>query len=195
MPKPLLILLIFISASITELHASENHSHAKGTHHSHFCESNEWMMAYQYGYTEIRSKNSHMSDDSGAFLGIHLMKPIDNTRFNSNLYLAAGAHTTFTEDEHVGLMLGIMYSINETTMISIMPGLMFMKHAASHSNMGMGMSMGHMSVANTEWETEEAIHIEITHTITLLNRILNPSVSWMSSSSHNQYSLGLNFHF
>ena len=193
MPKPLSILLIFISASITGLHASENHSHAKGTQHSHSCELKEWMMAYQYGYTEIRSKNNHMSDDSGTFLGIHLMKPIENTGFNSSLYLAAGAHTTFTEDEHVGLMLGIMYSINETTMISIMPGLMFMKHAANHSNMG--ISMGHMSLANTEWETEEAIHIEITHTITLFNRILNPSVSWMSSSSHNQYSLGLNFHF
>ena len=193
MPKPLLILLIFISATITGLHASDNHSHSKGTHHSHSCEYKEWMMAYQYGYTEIRSKNSHMSDDSGAFLGIHVMKLIDNSRFNSNLYLAAGAHTTFTEDKHVGLMLGIMYSINETTMISVMPGLMFMKHAASHSNMGMGM--GHMSVANNEWETEEAIHIEISHTITFFNRILNPSLSWMSSSSHNQYSLGLNFHF
>ena len=140
-----------------------------------------------------------MSDDSGAFLGIHVMKPIENTRFNGNLYLAAGAHTTFTEDEHIGLMLGIMYSMNETTMISIMPGLMFMKHKASHSNMGMGMgtgmSMGHMSAANNEWETEEAIHIEISHIITLFNRILNPSVSLMSSSSHNQYSLGLNFHF
>ena len=193
MPKPLLILLIFISATITGLHASENHSHAKSTHHSHSCESKEWMMAYQYGYTEIRSKNNHMSNDSGVFIGIHVMKPIENTRFNSNLYLAAGAHTTFTEDEHVGLMLGIMYLVNETTMISIMPGLMFMKHTASHSNMG--MSTGHMSVANSEWETEEAIHIEISHTITLFKRILNPSLSWMSSSSHNQYSLGLNFHF
>ena len=193
MPKPLLILLIFISASITALQASENHSHAKDTHHSHSCESNEWMMAYQYGYTEIRSKNNHMSDDSGVFLGIHLMKPIENSRFNGNLYLAAGAHTTFAEDKHVGLMLGIMYPINETTMISVMPGLIFMKHKTSHSNMGMGM--GHMSVSNIEWETEEAIHIEISHTITFFNRILNPSLSWMSSSSHNQYSLGLNFHF
>ena len=195
MLKTLLILLIFISASITGLNASENQSHAKGTHHFHTCESNEWMMAYQYGYTEIRSKNSHMSDDSGAFLGIHVMKPIENTRFNNNFYLAAGAHTTFTEDKHIGLMLGIMYPINETTMISVMPGLMFMKHKASHSNMGMGTGMGHMSVANNQWETEEAIHIEISHTITLFNRILNPSFSWMSSSSHNQYSLGLNFHF
>ena len=193
MPKPLLILLIFVSISITGLHAGENHYHAKGKHHCISSESNELMMAYQYGYTEIRSKNNHMSDDSGAFLGIHVMKPIENTSFNGNLCLAAGAHTTFTEDKHVGLMLGIMYPINETTMISIMPGLMFMKHAASHSSMG--MSMGHMSVANNEWETEEAIHIEISHTITYFNRILNPSVSWMSSSSHNQYSLGLNFHF
>ena len=195
MLKTLLILLIFISASITGLNASENQSHAKGTHHFHTCESNEWMIAYQYGYTEIRSKNSHMSDDSGAFLGIHVMKPIENTRFNNNFYLAAGAHTTFTEDKHVGLMLGIMYPINETTMISVMPGLMFMKHETSHSNMGMGMGMSHMNVANNEWETEEAIHIEISYTITLFNRILNPSLSWMSSSSHNQYSLGLNFHF
>ena len=195
MLKTLLILLIFISTSITGLHSSENQSYAKGTHHFHSCESNEWMMAYQYGYTEIRSKNSHMSDDSGAFLGIHVMKPIEITRFNNNFYLAAGAHTTFTEDKHVGLMLGIMYPINETTMISVMPGLMFMKHKASHSNMGMGIGMDHMSVANNQWETEGAIHIEISHTITLFNRILNPSFSWMSSSSHNQYSLGLNFHF
>ena len=195
MPRYPLILLIFITAAITGLHASENLSHAKGTHHFHSCESTESMIAYQYGYTEIRSKNKHMSDDSGAFLGIHLMKPIKNTRFNDSLYLAAGAHTTFTEDKHVGLMLGIMYPINETTMISVMPGLMFMKHKTSHSNMGMGMGMSHMNVANNEWETEEAIHIEITHTITLFNHILNPSVSWMSSSSHNQYSLGLNFHF
>lgn len=195
MPKPLLILLIFISASINGLHASENYSHAKDTHHLHSCESNEWMMAYQYGYTKILSKDSHMSDDSGAFLGIHAMKPIDNPRFNSNLYLAAGAHMTFTDDKHLGLMIGIMYSINETSMISIMPGLIFMKHKASHSNMGMGMGNTHISNANNEWETEEAIHIEISHTITLFNRILNPSFSWMSSSSHNQYSLGLNFHF
>ena len=57
------------------------------------------------------------------------------------------------------------------------------------------MGMVHMNVTDNEWETEEAIHIEISHTITLFNRILNPSISWMSSSSHNQYSLGLNFHF
>ena len=191
MPKPLLILLILISTSIIELHAGEDHSYAKDKLNSHFCESKEWMMAYQYGYTKIRSKNNHMSDDSGAFIGIHLMKPIDTTRFNSNIYLATGAHTTFTEDKHVGIMLGIMYSINETTMFSIMPGLMFVKHEAPHSN----MTMGHMSVANNEWETEEAIHIEISHTTALFNNILNPSFSWMSSSSHNQYSLGLNFHF
>lgn len=197
MPIHLLMLLIFISASMSCLQAGESHSHDKGTHYSHSSESNELMIAYQYGYTEIRSKNNHMPDDSGVFLGIHVMKPIDNSIFNSNLYLAAGAHTTFTEDNHIGLMLGIMYPINEKTMISIMPGLMLMKHEASHSNMNMGTSTGmdHMSVDNNEWETEEAIHIEITHTITLLNRILNPSFSWMSSSSHNHYSLGLNFHF
>ena len=195
MPKPLLIFIIFINASLYGLPASENYSKTKGTHHSHSCESNEWMMAYQYGYTKILSKNSHISDDSGAYLGIHVMKPIENSKFNSNLYLAAGAHTTFTEDKHLGLMIGIMYSINESTMISIMPGLMFMKHKASHSNMGMGMGMAHMSVAHNEWENEKAIHIEISHTISLFNRILNPSFSWMSSSSHNQYSLGLNFHF
>ena len=191
MQKPLSIFLIFISGSIAELHASENHFHPTDSHNSHSYESNEWIMAYQYGYTEIRSKDNHMSDDSGALLGIHLMKPIENSRFNSNLYIAAGAHTIFTDNKHIGLMLGIMYSINETTMISVMPGLMFIKHEASHSNMG----MGHMSVANNEWETEEAIHIELSRSFTFFNRIFNPSFSWMSSSSHNQYSLGLNFHF
>ena len=193
MPKQFLILFIFVSALLTGLYPSEYHSNDIGTDNSHSCESNELMMAYQYGYTDIRSKNNHMSDDSGIFIGIHVMKPIENTIFNGNLHLAAGAHTTFTEDEHVGLMLGIMYSINEKTMFSIMPGLMFMKHTASHSNKGMGM--GHMSVANNDWETEEAIHIEISHKITLFNRMLNPCLSWMSSSSHNQYNLGLNFHF
>ena len=195
MPKPILIILILISPLINGIYATENHTHTNGTHNFDPCESNEWMMAYQWGYTEIRSKNNHMSDDSGAFIGIHLMRPIEKTLFNSNLYLAAGAHTTFTEGNHIGLMLGIMYSINEITIISIMPGLMFMKHEASHLNMGMGMGMGHTSVSNNQWETEEAIHIEISHIITLFNRILNPSLSWMSSSSHNQYSLGLNFHF
>ena len=193
MPKHPLILLILISAAITGLQASEDYSLAKETHHFHSCDSNESIIAYQYGYTEIRSKNNHMSDDSGAFLGIHIMKPIDNTSQKNTLYFAAGVHTTFTENKHVGLMLGIMCPINETTIISVMPGFMFMKHEASHSNMGMGM--GNMSVANNEWETEEAIHIEINHTITLFNYILNPSLSCMSSSSHNQYSFGLNFHF
>ena len=193
MPKALLILFILINTSITGLYASKNYPDCNCAHHFHACESNEWMMGYQYGYTEIRSKNNHMSNDSGAYFGIHIMKPIENTRLNSNFYLAGGVHTTFTEDKHVGLMLGIMYPINETTIISIMPGLMFMKHQADHSSMG--MSMGHMSLANIEWETEEAIHIEISHTINLLNRILNPSFSWMSSSGHNQYSLGINFHF
>ena len=193
MPKHLLILLTTISASITGLYASENHFHTKDKYNSNSCESNEWMIAYQYGYTEIHPKDNHMSDDSGAFIGIHAMKPIENTLFNGNLYLAAGTHTTFTEDKHVGLMLGIMYSINERTTVSIMPGLMFMKHEASNTNMG--MSMSHMSVADNKWEADEAIHIEISHTITLFSRILNPILSWMPSSSHNQYSFGFNFHF
>ena len=191
MQKPLLILLIFTSSSIISLHASQNDSHAKDIHHSHSNESNELMIAYQIGYTHISSKNNHMPDDSGPIIGFHVMKPIEINKFNNNFYLGASAHTTFTEDKHVGLMLGIMYPINETTMISIMPGLMFVKHEADHSN----MSMSHARVANNEWETEEAIHVEISHTITLLSHILNPSISWMSSSSHNQYSLGLNFHF
>ena len=196
MIKPLIICLVFIYLLINGISASETHSLTKGAYNYHNCESNSSIiLGYQFGYSEIRPKNRHMADSSGAFIGIHLMKPIENIRFNNNFYLAAGAHTIFTEDEHFGLMLGIMYSINETTMISIMPGLMLMKHGASHSNIGMGMSMGHMSVANNEWEAEEAIHIEIAHTITLFNRIFNPSLSWMSSSSHNQYSLGLNFHF
>ena len=191
MPKTLFILLISTILSITGLHASDNDSYAKDKHHSHSCESNEWNMAYQFGYTEIRSKNNHMSDDSGAFFGIHLMKAIENDRFNKNFHLGAGAHITSTEDMHIALMLGIMYSLNERTMISIMPGLMFMKHETPHSNMG----MGHMHVSSHGWETEEAIHIEISRTINLFSRILNPSFSWMSSSSHNQYSFGLNFNF
>ena len=191
MPKPILIFIILSGLLINGIFASDSPPQTRAEHHLHSCEPNQFMVSYQFGYTNIRSKNNHMPNDSGVFLGIHLMKPIENSRFNSDLYLAAGAHTTFSEDKHLGLMLGIMYPINEKTMLSIMPGLMFMKHEASHSNMG----MGHMIVANDEWETEEAIHIEVSHTITLFNRILNPSFGWMSSSSHNQYSLGLNFHF
>ena len=85
-----------------------------------------------------------------------------------------------------------MFPINESTMISLM-SIVFMEHDASHSNSN--MSMNHMVNANKKWQTEEAIHIEISHTINLFNRILNPSISCMASPNHNQFSLGLNFHF
>jgi hypothetical protein len=48
---------------------------------------------------------------------------------------------------------------------------------------------------NPEWETEKAFHIEISRSINLFNHKLTPSLGWMSSSSHDQYSFGLNFHF
>ena len=203
MYKNLLSIFLFLSISLASLEASLNHSleghhsHNEHTHHFHGDESSKLMFAYQFGYTEIHSKNTHMSDDSGSFIGIHLMKQIESIFLDNDLFLAAGAHTAFTDDKHIGVMIGIMYEINKGTLLSIMPGLMFMKHEVAHSNMVMGMGMGHESIhqANAKWETEEAIHIEIGHPISLFNYALNTSIGWMSSSSHNQYSFGLNLHF
>lgn len=197
MHNPIIISLILTGVLLPYLNANEIHTHGEHSHHFHGAESTEYMIAYQLGYAEIHSKNNHMPDDSGAFLGIHLMKHIDSSTFNDNLFLAAGAHTTVTDNQHIGVMLGIMYQINNKAMLSIMPGLMFMKHEVAHSTMGMGHGPmnSSMNATNSEWETEEAIHIELSHTINLFNRELNPSLGWMSSSSHDQYSLGLNFHF
>ena len=193
MQKFLITSTIFLFSLISPLCRSNIAIKSSANHHQHSDKSAGLKFGYQYGYSEIRSKNNHMSDDSGAFLGIHLMKPIESTLLKSDIYLAAGAHATFTADRHIGIMLGMMFPINESTMISLMPGIVFMEHDASHSNSN--MSMNHMVNANKKWQTEEAIHIEISHTINLFNRILNPSISCMASPNHNQFSLGLNFHF
>ena len=198
MTKPLLILLIIVCSLITKLYSNEIESHSLSTDSINSCKSNRIMIAYQFGYTEIRSKSSQMPNDSGAFIGIHAMKLIEDSKFHDDLYFAAGAHKSFTEDSHIGVMLGIMYPINKKTMVSIMPGLIFMKHEGSHSNMSTvmdSMGMVHMNDTDNGWEIEEAIHTEVSYTIRFFNRIFNPSISWMSSSSHNQFSLGLNFHF
>ncbi|MFL2847855.1 MAG: hypothetical protein ACJZ9B_02650 [Coraliomargaritaceae bacterium] len=189
-------LILFTISLLVSLQANEDHIHLGHKHYGH--ESSQLMFAYQIGYAEIHSKNNHMSDDSGALLGVHLMKHIQSKALENKLFLAAGAHTVFTNDKHIGVMLGIMYQLNEDTMLSIMPGLMYMKHAVAHSHGGMQMSMEmQMPMThspNPEWETEKVFHIEISRSINLFNHKLTPSLGWMSSSSHDQYSFGLNFH-
>jgi hypothetical protein len=194
-------LILFTSSWLVSLQANDNQIQHQHTHHLHGNESSQLMFAYQMGYAEIHSKNNQMPDDSGAILGVHLMKQIENKAFKNKLFLAAGAHTVFTDDKHIGVMLGIMYQLNEDTMLSIMPGLMFMKHSVAHSHgdmqmsMPMPMPMPMTPTPNPEWETEKAFHIEISRSINLFNHKLTPSLGWMSSSSHDQYSFGLNFHF
>jgi hypothetical protein len=153
------------------------------------------MFAYQIGYAEIHSKNNHLSDDSGALLGVHLMKHIQSKAFENKLFLAAGAHTILSDDKHIGVMFGIMNHLNEKTMLSIMPGFMYMKHEVAYAHRGMPMSMEMTPTTDLKWETEEAFHIEVSRSINLFNHELTPSIGWMSSSSHDQYTLGFNFHF
>lgn len=190
----LIFLLIFHSKLLfaSHCHPSSNYNDQLKHEKLHY--------SYQIGLAKIESKNSHMPNESGAFVGFHVMSPINTTDRNSNFLFAAGAHTTFTENKHFGLMLGIMYHINESTMLSIMPGVMFMKHRVNHSNMNMGngmmpMAENDMNMINEEWENEKAMHLEISHKMNLFHHTFTPSISWMSSSSHNQYSIGLNFNF
>ena len=193
--RTLFYILLLAYTGITAIQAGEIHS--DHSHHSdHQDPSSKWMLGYQLGYSHIASNNDHMSDDSGMSLGLHAMKPIKADRFKDRLFIAAGIHTTFTEEKHVGAMIGIMYQINENTMLSVMPGIMWMKHSTNHSNMDMKMGMGMKMVQEkSKWESEYGTHIEINHKIRLFNHLLNPSIGWMSSDSHDQYTFGLNFHF
>lgn len=186
-------LILFTSSLLVSLQANEDHIHHGHKHHGH--ESSQLMFAYQIGYAEIHSKNNHLSDDSGALLGVHLMKHIQSKAFENKLFLAAGAHTILSDDKHIGVMFGIMYQLNEKTMLSIMPGFMYMKHEVAYAHGGMPMSMEMTPTPDLKWETEEAFHIEVSRSINLFNHELTPSIGWMSSSSHDQYSFGLNFHF
>jgi hypothetical protein len=190
-----LCLLLLIFTVIDSIQAGENHAHHRVTE-----APSTWMLGYQFGFSYIDSKNDHMFDDSGVSLGLHAMKNLENDLFKRKLYLATGVHTTFTDDKHVGAMIGIMFQINNQTMLSIMPGIMWMKHSKNHSidGIGMNMDMGNISKMNplkAQWESEYGTHIEISHKIVFFDHLLNPNIGWMSSSSHDQYTLGLNFHF
>jgi hypothetical protein len=200
--RNLLYFFLLFHTGIGAIQAGGTHSH-----HIHGSEnevpSSKWMFGYQLGYSHIASNNDHMPDDSGLSLGFHAMKPIEEGRFKDKIYFAAGTHITFTEEKHIGAMLGFMYEINNKTMLSIMPGIMWMKHSIAHSNMDGMNSMTNMQMntsmnstpAKAKWESEYGTHIEISHTVYLFDHLINPSISWMHSSSHDQYTFGLNFHF
>ena len=188
------LLLIFNSFTLI-LNANESHLLHTSDHHDHGTVPSKIMFAYQIGYSEIHSKNNNKQNESGVLLGIHLMTKLRNKEYKNRLFLGAGAHTVLSDNRHIGLMLGIMYKLNKHTFLSIMPGVMFMKHQHANSHGNMPMHMPVTAMPDPKWETEEAIHVEFSHTISLLSHILNPSFSWMSTSSHNQYSLGLNYHF
>ena len=135
----------------------------------------------------IESKNDHMNDDSGVMIGFHLMKEIKDA-----LSGALGMHKIFTDDEHIGLMLGLMYSPNENFIISLMPGVMYMKHYQAH-NMGMGQ-MGMQMPSEKELSSEYGNHMEFSYKSNIFNKDLNASVGLMESKSHSMYFIGLNFH-
>lgn len=200
MNNPLYFILLFFTV-IGSIQAGEKHkNHSDHAHHRETQALSNWMSGYQFGFSHIVSKNDHMSDDTGVFLSLHAMKNLENTLFNRKLYFATGVHTTFTNDKHIGTMIGIMYQINDQTMLSFMPGIMWMKHSKNHSmdEMDMNMDMGNMSKmypVKAQWESEYGTHIEISHKMVLLGHLLNPNIGWMSSSSHDQYTIGLNFHF
>lgn len=180
--------LLFIAISLTaSIFANESHSH-----HSEIQENTKLMFGYQIGYSHIASKNDNMPDDSGLYLGVHVMKHLESGALKDKLLLASGIHTTFTEEKHVGAMIGIMYKITDRTILSVMPGIMWMKHSTNHTNSSMIMQM---TPAKAKWESEYGTHFELSHEIHAFDRILNPSIGYMSSSSHNQYTFGLNFHF
>ena len=187
------ILILLLNALLSSLPAISIESDQINIHSHQDHNSQNLMFGYQIGIAEVHSNNNHMSNDSGALLGIHLMKQIQSKVLKNKTFLAAGAHTILTDDKHVGVMLGIMYQLNKNTTLSFMPGLMYMKHQITHSHESMPMKMTH--TPNPEWQNEEAFHIEIIRSITLFNYELNPSIGWMSSSTHDLYSFGLNFHF
>ena len=196
MNNPLCFLLLFFTA-IGSIQAGENHTnHLDHEHHRETQALSNWMSCYQFGFSHIVSNNDHMSNDTGVFLGLHVMKNLENKLFKRKLYFATGVHTTFTDDKHIGAMIGIMFQINNQTILSIMPGIMWMKHSKNHSmdEMDMG-NLSKMYPVKAQWESAYGTHIEISHKMVLFGHLLNPNIGWMSSSSHDQYTLGLNFHF
>lgn len=164
------------------------------------------MLGVQAGYAWIDSKDTHMADDSGSMIGIHLMQhkhPKSDTKdcLNHRLSWAAGLHKTLTKDPHYGAMLGLMYALSPELTLSFMPGYIFMKHdnhtTMNHSSMG-GMSQqmpNSMHSVDRKWSSEYASHIELTLSLKAFNNDFKPSFSWMTSDSHELYSLGLNFSF
>lgn len=164
------------------------------------------MIGFQTGYAWIESNDTHMADDSGTMIGLHLMRH-SQTETDAihcppkHLTWAAGLHTTLTKDPHYGAMIGLMYALSPQLTLSVMPGYIWMKHdahtAMNHPPMG-GMAEQMPSSMNTsqeKWSTEYATHFELTLSLKLLNQNFKPSFSWMTSDSHELYSLGLNFNF
>jgi hypothetical protein len=200
-PLCLLLLIFTVTGSIQAGENLTHHTnHSDHAHHRVTEAPSTWMFGYQFGFSRIVSNNEHMSNDSGVFLGLHAMKNLENDLFKRKLYFATGVHTTFTDDKHIGAMIGIMFQINNQTILSIMPGIMWMKHSKNHSmdEMDMNMDMGNMSKmypVKAQWESEYGTHIEISYKMVLFGHLLNPNIGWMCSSSHDQYTLGFNFHF
>jgi hypothetical protein len=142
-----LLLLIFTVTG--QMQAGENlthyTNHSDHAHHRVTEAPSTSILGYQVGFSHIDSNNDHMSDNSGVFLSLHVMKNLENNLFKRKLYFATGVHTTLTDDKHIGAMIGIMFQINNQTILSIMPGIMWMKHSENHSMDVMDMNMGNMS--------------------------------------------------
>ncbi len=179
--------------------------HAHGNTHTdtHTHEDNGFMVGLNLGYASIEAKDTHMQDDSGEYLGIHIMKHLESERYGDKLAWAAGAHKIFTKEPHLSAMIGLMYSLTEDLTLSVMPSVMWMKHANHSESMG-GMggmggmgSMGSMGSMMTpekaQWQSEYATHIEISYKVQIKDLLLNPSISCMTSSSHASFMFGLNF--
>lgn len=170
--------------------------HAHGNKHidTHTHEDNGFMVALNLGYASIEAKDTHMQDDSAEYLGIHIMKHLESERYGDKLAWAAGAHKIFTKEPHLSAMIGLMYSLTEDLTLSVMPSVMWMKHANHSENMsGMGGMGSMMAPEKAQWQSEYATHIEISYKVKIKDLSLNPSIGYMTSSSHASFMFGLNF--
>ena len=187
----LLLTNVNYSADLSESLSEENNC-ASCDHTKH---SKPYMISYSVGYAWLESNDNHMQDDSAPYIGIHIMSHKPTYIFNKEFNLAAGAHKTWTNDPHFGIMLGLMYALNENTSIGFMPGQIWMKHSDSHNNQNMNMNMNMNTSNKKEWDSEYANHIEIQTKLNLFNRVINTSISTMLSKSHTHYSVGFNLLF
>ena len=194
--------IAFTFAFSTFLHSEMHSGHSQSSN----TRSSERMLGLQAGYAWIQSKDVHMEDDSGPMIGIHIMQHVNTIPDSKHchqhrLSWAAGLHKTFTKDPHYGAMVGLMYALSPEITLSFMPGYIWMKHdshsAMQHSPMaGMGAGMPNsMHSGERKWESEYATHFEFTFSLNAFNQNFKPSLSWMTSDSHELYSLGLNFSF